>query len=65
MASGDKANSTSEDEEGALREDTMAQTGPGIPDDAASAGYDPELDTEIEREVEADLPSAEALFKRS
>ena len=45
-------------------DDTVAQTGPGIPDDAASPGYDPEADTEREREVEAHLPSAEELFRK-
>ncbi len=45
-------------------DDTLAQTGPGIPDDAASPGYDPEADAEREREVEARLPSAEALFRK-
>ncbi len=43
--------------------DTLAQTGPGIPDDAASPGYGPEADTEMERE--ANLPSAEELFRKS
>ncbi len=46
-------------------DDTLAQTGPGIPDDAASPGYDPEADTEREREVETHLPSAENLFRKS
>ena len=42
--------------------DTIAQTGPGIPDDAASEGYDPEADAEMERAVDAHLPTAEELF---
>ena len=45
-------------------DDTIAQTGPGIPDDAASDGYDPEADAEREREVEAHLPTAEELFRK-
>ncbi len=45
-------------------DDTVAQTGPGIPDDAASPGYDPEADTEREREAETHPLSAEALFRK-
>ena len=45
-------------------DDTLAQTGPGIPDDAASEGYDPEADTEMEREAETHLPTAEELFRK-
>ncbi len=45
-------------------DDTLAQTGPGIPDDAASPGYDPEADAERERDVEAHLPSDEELFRK-
>ena len=45
-------------------DDTVAQTGPGIPDDAASADYDPVADTEAEHDVEADKvpPDPESLF---
>ena len=45
-------------------DDTVAQTGPGIPDDAASADYDPVADADEEHEAEAKPPSPEALFKR-
>ena len=43
-------------------DDTVAQTGPGIPDDAASPDYDPVADTEEEREAETKPPTAETLF---
>lgn len=33
--------------------DTLAQTGPGIPDDAASEGYDPVSDAETEHDRQA------------
>ncbi len=46
----------------AEQDDTPAQTGPGIPDDAASPGYDPFADSEREREVEADPPTVETVF---
>ena len=46
-------------------DDTVAQTGPGIPDDAAAEGYDPVADTEAERDAEAHLPSAEELFRKT
>jgi hypothetical protein len=45
-------------------DDTLAQTGPGIPDDAASEGYDPEADAEAQREADAHLPTAETLFRK-
>ena len=38
--------------------DTVAQTGPGIPDDAASEGYDPVADAETEREAVEKNPNA-------
>ena len=44
------------------QDDTVAQSGPGIPDDAASEGYDPVADAEEERRVEAHLPTAEEVF---
>ena len=44
-------------------DDTVAQTGPGIPDDAASPDYDPVADAEEEREAETQPPpTAETLF---
>lgn len=36
--------------------DTLAQTGPGIPDDAASEGYDPVADAEAQHDREANHP---------
>ena len=41
-------------------DDTPAQTGPGIPDEAASPGYDPFADSE--REAEAHPPSIDKVF---
>ena len=38
--------------------DTIAQTGPGIPDDAASEGYDPVADADSEHEAQEETPSA-------
>ena len=45
-------------------DDTVAQTGPGIPDDAASPDYDPIADAEAERDREAipEPPGADTLF---
>ena len=44
-------------------DDTVAQTGPGIPDDAAGPDYDPVADAEEEREAETKPPpTAETLF---
>ncbi len=45
-------------------DDTLAQTGPGIPDDAASADYDPVADTEAEHDAEAgeSPPGPDTLF---
>jgi hypothetical protein len=44
-------------------DDTVAQTGPGIPDDAASPDYDPVADADEEHAAESrEPPSAETLF---
>ncbi len=43
-------------------DDTIAQTGSGIPDDAASEGYDPEADAEMEHEVARHPPTVEDVF---
>jgi hypothetical protein len=46
-------------------DDTVAQSGPGIPDDAASPGYDPVADAEADRkeaEAEVEPPGADTLF---
>jgi len=44
-------------------DDTVAQSGPGIPDDAASPGYDPVADAEAEHDAESRPPSPESLFR--
>ena len=44
-------------------DDTVAQTGPGIPDAAASPDYDPVADAQEEHEAESRPPSPETLFK--
>lgn len=41
-------------------DDTVAQTGPGIPDDAASPDYDPVADAEEEHDSEP--PDPDTLF---
>ena len=38
--------------------DTVAQTGPGIPDDAASEGYDPVAEADSEHEALEKTPNA-------
>ncbi len=38
--------------------DTVAQTGPGIPNDAANEGYDPVADADSEQEALGKTPSA-------
>ena len=40
----------------------IADQGPGIPDDAASEGYDPVGDAEIEHDIEQAEPDADKLF---
>lgn len=42
--------------------DTVAQSGPGIPDDAASAGYDPVGDAQIEHDIERVEPDPDKVF---
>jgi hypothetical protein len=44
--------------------DTVAQSGPGIPDDAASDGYDPVADAQADREEgeRSEAPGPDTLF---
>jgi len=44
--------------------DTVAQSGPGIPDDAASEGYDPVADAALEHDIEAGEINADTVFKK-
>lgn len=44
--------------------DTVAQSGPGIPDDAASEGYDPVADAALEHDIEAGEIDADSVFKK-
>ena len=45
-------------------DDTVAQTGPGIPDDAASPDYDPVADVDAEHDAQAGEapPDPDTLF---
>lgn len=44
--------------------DTLAQSGPGIPDDAASEGYDPVADAAVEHDIEEGELDADTVFKK-
>ncbi len=42
--------------------DTIAQSGPGIPDDAAAKGYDPVADAALEHDLESGRLSPDTVF---
>lgn len=44
--------------------DTVAQSGPGIPDDAASEGYDPIADAQVEHDLEAGVINPDTVFRK-
>ncbi len=43
-------------------DDTMAQTSPGIPDDAAAEGYDPVADAQTEHDEQENTPDVDEVF---
>jgi hypothetical protein len=45
--------------------DTVAQSGPGIPDDAASEGYDPVADAALEHELESGRLTPDTVFPKA
>ena len=56
MADGDRRRGIDNGPNSRPLDDTVAQTGPGIPDDAASEGYDPVGDAEAEHEAQRKTP---------